>query len=484
MAGMPTTDTPEWVRHAVFYQIFPDRFGHSERVPKAGHLEPWQAPPSIHGYKGGDLLAVVERLDYLKDLGVTALYLNPVFQSASNHRYHTHDYFRVDPMLGGDAALEALIAALHGRGMRLILDGVFNHASWGFFPFSDVLENDRDSAYQDWFHINHFPLNAYGEGEPGYEAWWDLPALPKLNTGTPAVREFLWRVSTYWLEKSIDGWRLDVPGEIDDDEFWREFRRRCRAVNPECYLVGEFWDSADRWLQGDQFDAATNYPLARAILGFVASDIDHDEVAKGGYHSIPRLDAASFATEVEQLLRRYHRAVTEVQFNLLGSHDTPRVRTVLAGDDEALRMAFLLLLIFPGAPCIYYGDEIGLEGGHDPDSRRAMPWSQEAWNRDLRTFIWRVIEVRSGHAALRTGSLSVLYAADDLLVFSRRAAAVFLAVLNVGPARGEVALEPASHEDMDGEYHDAVAHGNATVRAGRLLLDDLPGRSGLLFLRA
>ena len=165
------------------------------------------------------------------------------------------------------------------------------------------------------------------------------------------MREFLWRVSTYWLEKSIDGWRLDVPGEIDDDEFWREFRRRCRAVNPECYLVGEFWDSADRWLQGDQFDAATNYPLARAILGFVASDIDHNEVAKGGYHSIPRLDAASFATEVEQLLRRYHRAVTEVQFNLLGSHDTPRVRTVLAGDDEALRMAFLLLLIFPGAPC-------------------------------------------------------------------------------------------------------------------------------------
>ncbi len=157
---------------------------------------------------------------------------------------------------------------------------------------------------------------------------------------------------------------------------------------------------------------------------------------------------------------------------------------MLAGDDEALRMAFLLLLIFPGAPCIYYGDEIGLEGGHDLDSRRAMPWSQEAWNRDLRTFIWRVIEVRSGHAALRTGSLSVLYAADDLLVFSRRAAAVFLAVLNVGPARGEVALEPASHEDMDGEYHDAVAHGNATVRAGRLLLDDLPGRSGLLFLRA
>ncbi len=276
-----------------------------------------------------------------------------------------------------------------------------------------------------------------------------------------------------------------MPGEIDNDEFWREFRRRCKAVNSECYLVGELWDSADRWLQGDQFDAVMNYPLARAILGFVARDIDHDEVAKGGYHSIPRLDAASFATEVEQLLRRYQRAVTEVQFNLLGSHDTPRVRTVLAGDDEALRMAFLLLLIFPGAPCIYYGDEIGLEGGHDPDSRRAMPWSQEAWNRDLRAFIRRVIEVRSGHAALRTGGLSVLYAADDLLVFSRYDDdAVFVAVLNVGKARGDVVLELASHEGLDGEYHDAIAHRKATIRAGRLLLDDLPGRGGLLFLRA
>ena len=231
-------DVPNWVQDAVFYQIFPDRFARSERVAKPSGLEPWADPPTVHGYKGGDLLGVVEHLDHLEALGVTAIYLNPVFQSATNHRYHTHDYHRVDPMLGGDSALRELLDAAHARGMRVVLDGVFNHASRGFLQFSDILENGEQSPYLDWFRVHRFPLNAYGGGEPNYDAWWKLPALPKLNTATPAVREFLWGVGERWLEFGADGWRLDVPNEIDDDAFWREFRRRCRAVDPECYLVG------------------------------------------------------------------------------------------------------------------------------------------------------------------------------------------------------------------------------------------------------
>jgi cyclomaltodextrinase len=228
---MTSIGTPEWVRDAIFYQIFPDRFARSERVPKPSNLEPWDSPPTTHGFKGGDLLGVAERLDYLQDLGVTAIYLNPVFQSTANHRYHTHDYYRVDPILGGNSALRTLLDEAHRRNMRVILDGVFNHASRGFFQFNHIVENGAMSPYVDWFIVKQFPLRPYHApwGQHGYEAWWNLPALPKLDVSTPAVREFLWNVASHWIEFGVDGWRLDVPAEIDDDEFWREFRVRVKA---------------------------------------------------------------------------------------------------------------------------------------------------------------------------------------------------------------------------------------------------------------
>ncbi|MEZ4608578.1 MAG: alpha-amylase family glycosyl hydrolase [Deinococcales bacterium] len=174
--------TPAWVRQAVFYQIFPDRFARSDTLPKAHGLEAWDSPPTIHGYKGGDLYGVIEKLDYLSDLGVNALYFNPIFQSGSNHRYHTHDYFKVDPMLGGNKAFSDLLKVCHDRGFKVVLDGVFNHASRGFFQFHDILENREHSPYRDWFHVRKFPLNAYEERDLGYDAWWGLAALPKFNT--------------------------------------------------------------------------------------------------------------------------------------------------------------------------------------------------------------------------------------------------------------------------------------------------------------
>ena len=261
--------TPEWVKDAVFYQIFPDTFARSQRVAKPSNLEPWDALPSRHGYKGGDLLGVVEHLDHLVDLGISALYFCPIFQSASNHRYHTHDYYRVDPMLGGDLALRELLDQAHRRRLRVVLDGVFNHASRGFFQFNDLLENGLQSAYVDWFIINDRskPLNPYDvqalaagkeTWETNYQCWWDLPALPEFDTSRAEVREFLWGVATYWIEFGIDGWRLDVPAEIDDPPFWREFRRRVKAVNPDAYLVGEIWEPAPEWLAGDRFDSVMN----------------------------------------------------------------------------------------------------------------------------------------------------------------------------------------------------------------------------------
>jgi len=247
-AALPANDsptavvTPDWVKHAVFYQIFPDRFARSDSLDKPHNLEPWDSDPTPFGYKGGDLVGVRERLDYLQDLGVTALYFNPIFQSACNHRYHTHDYYKVDPLLGGDEAFDALLVECQRRGVRMVLDGVFNHASRGFFQFNDVLENGPASPWLDWFTFYEHPANAYDHARPpGFQAWAGLHALPKLNTDNPQVREYLMRVGEYWLRKGIDGWRLDVPFEIHSDGFWQEFRQRAKSINPDAYIVGEIW---------------------------------------------------------------------------------------------------------------------------------------------------------------------------------------------------------------------------------------------------
>ena len=473
--------TPEWVKHAVFYQVFPDRFARSGRVPKAAHLEPWDAAPTVHGYKGGDLLGVIERLDHLQGLGVTALYFNPIFQSGANHRYHTHDYFRVDPMLGGDEALRELLDAAHARGMRVVLDGVFNHASRGFLQFHDVLENGPASAYLDWWHIEGFPLGAYGEGDGAlrYGAWWNLPALPKFNTDTPAVREFLLSVGEHWLRFGIDGWRLDVPNEIDDDDFWREFRRRCRAVNPEAYIVGELWGEAERWLQGDQFDAVMNYQVTKALLGFAGREIDDAEVARCGYVSVPRLSAQALQRALEAEWARYAPEITQAQLNLLGSHDTPRARTVMGGDAEALRLAYALLFTLPGAPCVYYGDELALEGGHDPACRQGMPWEREGlWDRATLHWLRDLAALRHAHPALRTGSVEVVYAHHGVVMLRRRLDGEdMLVVANAdGDFTSHVALDGVS----EGVRAPLLGDGSVTAAAGRLDVR-VPGRSAAVF---
>jgi len=433
---MASNEVPAWAGDAVFYQIFPDRFAASGRVAKPANLESWDSPPTSCGFKGGDLLGVAERLDYLQDLGVTAIYFTPVFQSTANHRYHTFDYYQVDPILGGNTALRTLLDEAHRRGMRVILDGVFNHASRGFFQFNHILENGAASPYVDWFIAHNYPLRPYQapRGQHGYEAWWDQPALPKLNTATPAVRQFIWDVACHWIEFGIDGWRLDVPAEINDDEFWREFRSRVRAVNPEAYVVGEIWGEAQRWLQGDQFDAVMNYLFARACLGFFSGgNLLHEEVARTGYHAIGALDASAFLGEAQRLLGLYPRPIVEAQFNLLGSHDTPRFRTLARGDDTTYRLATLFQMTYPGAPSIYYGDEIGMVGRHDPDCRGAFPWDERLWNKDLRGWVRRCIALRKAYPALRRGDLTGLAAGDGVVAFGRRLGCeTMVVVLNSG----------------------------------------------------
>jgi len=478
---MPATGRwPDWVKDAVFYQVFPDRFAASDRVHKPHGLEAWDSPPTLHGYKGGDLLGVAERLDHLQGLGVTALYLCPVFASGANHRYHTHDYHVVDPMLGGDAALAELLASCHERGMKVVLDGVFNHASRGILQFHDLLENGPASPYQDWFHVRRYPLNAYGGGPLGYEAWWGLAALPKLNTTNPDVREFIYQVAERWLRFGTDGWRLDVPNEIDDDGFWREFRRRCRSVNPEAYLVGEIWDDAGRWLKGDIFDGVMNYQLNRAVLGLVGRQLAHDELSRSGLNGIARLDAAAFADATTRLLAAYPDEAVHSQLNLLGSHDTPRLATTLMGDAAAVRQSYLLLFAWPGAPCVYYGDEIGMTGGHDPACRAAMPWDHpDAWDHDLMGYVRALAGARSRLEALRRGDTRVTAPTTEVVLVERRheGAPPVYALVNLGDAAAAVptAALPA------GAYRDEVAGTTVDQAEGAPVV---PPRGGLLLTPA
>ena len=422
---MSRIKTPEWVKDAVFYQIFPDRFARSARLrhPPGIALKPWRSPPSEQGFQGGDLLGIVDRLDYLGDLGVTALYLNPVFTSASNHRYHTYDYMQVDPLLGGNDALRELLDAAHARGIRVVLDGVFNHTGRGFWAFHHLLENGPRSPYVDWYFVKAWPLHPYaprGEKKPlNYECWWNLPALPKLNVRNPGVREHLLHVARHWIDFGIDGWRLDVPEEIDDPEFWRSFRATVKEGDPEAYLVGEIWNEAPDWLEGDRFDAVMNYPLSRAAHGFFGARTLARGYRPGG-HELKPLDAAAFGNEIDRVMSLYPEDVTLAQLNVLDSHDTARLLWAFGGDKSALSLCVVFQMTMPGAPCVYYGDEIGMTGGPDPDCRRAFPWEDRAgWDEGLLDVYKRAIAMRREHAVLRRGSFRRMAARDDLYAFHR-----------------------------------------------------------------
>jgi cyclomaltodextrinase len=396
--------TPEWARHAIFYQVFPERFANGDPSNDPENVEPWGTTPTFHNFMGGDLQGIVDHLDYLADLGATALYLNPIFQATSNHKYNTFDYFRIDPHFGDLATFQRLIAAAHERDMRVVLDGVFNHCGRGFYAFNDLLENGAHSPYLKWFHVEHFPLHPYEGDQPsGYKTWWDFRSLPKLNTDHPPTRRYLLDVARYWIAQGADGWRLDVPNEIADHNFWREFRAVVKAANPEAYIVGEIWHDATPWLDGTQFDAVMNYVFRDLCRDFFARD---------------SIRADAFGAGIDHLLSLYPQAATEVQLNLLGSHDTPRFRTEAGGDIARLRLAILFQLMFPGAPCIYYGDEIGLQGGGDPLCRGCFPWDRDRWEVELLEWTRRCIRLRQDHPALRAGQYRSLLARSTVNVYA------------------------------------------------------------------
>jgi cyclomaltodextrinase / maltogenic alpha-amylase / neopullulanase len=380
---------PDWVQDAVFYQIFPDRFANGDPENDPPNLMNWGSTPTSWGFQGGDISGILQKFDYLLDLGINAIYLNPIFQASSNHRYNTTDYYHIDPKLGTLDDFRKLIEHAHRNEVRIILDGVFNHCGRGFFAFNDVLENQEYSPYREWFHIKHFPVDAYSwGGAVDYLGWWGMKSLPKFNIDNPKTRRYLMGVARYWIDQGADGWRLDVPNEINDDNFWAEFRQVVKSANSEAYLVGEIWSADRRWVGDEHFDGLMNYPIMEALAGFLATNT---------------LDAAHFAEKVEGLLSLYPHENAYAMYIPLDSHDTERILTRMGNNIYKTQLAYLFQFAYPGSPAIYYGDEIGLVGGKDPACRGAFLWEESTWNTELRDFIKTLVRFRKNHVALRRG---------------------------------------------------------------------------------
>lgn len=412
--------TPAWVKNAIFYQIFPDRFARSKRIKHSRGISfaPWESPGTDRGFLGGDLLGIVDHLDYLKDLGISALYLNPVFAAATNHRYNAYDYFKVDPLLGGNAALRELIDKAHSKDVRVVLDGVFNHCGRGFWAFHHILECQQKSPYVDWFHIEDWPLKPYSyieHTEAGYAHWSRFPTLPKFNIENPGVRDYLLSVARHWMDFGADGWRLDVAGDIEDDTFWQEFRSVVKGANPDAYIVGEHWQESQKWLKGDMFDAVMNYIFASATMGFFGAETLSDYNPR--HWPFQKFDAEGFRDRLAYNLDLYDPEINMAMLNLIGSHDTPRAIEILGYDWSALKLSVLFQMTMPGAPCVYYGDEIGMKG----HARDAFPYQDPSgWNREILDHYKSALRLRNEHPVFRTGTYKVLLAREKVFVFERR----------------------------------------------------------------
>lgn len=438
--------TPDWIKGGMIYHVFVDRFRRSGRCPvkPTAVLNPdWEdgvpqygaypgAEVSNNVFFGGDLYGITEKLDYIASLGVTCLYLSPVFDAYSNHKYDTGDYLSVDAMFGGDDALQTLIDAAKKRDIRVILDGVFNHTGTdsiyfnreGKYPSSGAYQSET-SPYHDWYRFREFPDD--------YECWWGVKILPRVDCDVPSYRAFIFdQVVEKWMNMGISGWRLDVADELSDS-FLQAFRKKVKEKNADAFIVGEVWEDASnkisyggrrRYLWGQELDSVMNYPLRNAIISYVRDG-----------------NVRAFIDTVDTLYSHYPKQTADTLMNILGTHDTERILTVLAGDPAGersnaelshakmspeqrqkgttlLKLAYTLLVSMPGIPCIFYGDEAGLEGYRDPFCRMPYPWKRQ--DADLLSFYQTMGSIRRHLPAFADGIYQTVYCDADFLCIRRR----------------------------------------------------------------
>ena len=427
---------PAWTRDAVVYNIFPDSFAAGKRLAPNG------APPC----RGGTVRGVTENLDYIASLGFNCIYLNPIFAARSYHRYDTLDYYRIDPHMGAEDDLRDLVRRAHALGIRVILDGVFNHVSSDHPFFRDVLENGRASRYYSCFYALPETPRLPAAGElPGYTCFSYVADMPKTNTADPFLRQYFCDVGAYWVRKfDVDGWRLDVANELDDG-FLRAFRASVKAAKSDALIVGEVWENAAHYLGGDMLDSAMNYDFRRYCRRFFAEQT---------------VDAETFDTNVSTLLLRYNENALFAQLNLLDSHDVSRFLSLCGGKTERMELAVLLQMTFPGMPCVFYGDEKGLCGESEPEYRRPMAWDASS---PLEEVYRRMIALRKTHPALRDGSFHTELACGGVYRYSRVWNGTKITVaMNLGAEpvkaekRGTLLLKKGENRDIIGAWEYEV----------------------------
>lgn len=383
--------TPDWVNETVWYQIFPDRFCNGTPEENTPDIVPWHAGPVTNQERfGGNLKGIEEKLPYLKELGITGIYLNPIMEADSTHKYDTKDYTRIDPQFGTNEDFARLVKKAHEHGIRIMVDAVFNHCGRRFAPWLDVLEKKEKSAYADWFMIQDWD-NLEKRADTRDARFYSFAFadwMPKLNTNNDEVIDYFCGVCEDWIrEFDIDGIRYDVGNEVSH-RFLKKMRERLRALKPDLYLLGEIWHDASQWLMGDEYDSVMNYPLLSGIHDFFLDK---------------SMDKAEFEYMVNRCYTMYMQQNNNVMFNLLDSHDTERLMNRFH-DLDMFYQQLAVLFTMPGSACIYYGTEIAMEGGHDPDCRRPMPWHElsSPENQEKIAAMRGLIEMRKSEEACRS----------------------------------------------------------------------------------
>ena len=390
---------PAWAKEQIYYQIFPERFCNGDDTLTPSSAVPWGTAPTRENFMGGDLRGVLEKLDYIQSLGATCLYLTPIFKAPANHKYDTADYYEIDPAFGTKEDLRALVTEVHRRGMRILLDGVFNHCGFFWPPFQDLLAEGESSRYRDWFFPHSFPVTT----EPcNYDCVGHYKWMPKLNLANPATEEYFIEVGKYWIRNfDIDGWRLDVADEIPT-AFWTAFSTAIRRLKPDALLLGETWGDAGKLLAPNRLHTAMNYLFRDAAVDWLAKDA---------------IKPSGVDHRLNNMLALYPEAVSQRLYNLLDSHDTARFR-YLCTDKNRHKLAVALQMTFPGCPAVFYGDEVGLEGDNDPGCRMAMEWDERKQDRELLQWYSELIRLRKESPSLRSGWFRTAFVDDEANVFA------------------------------------------------------------------
>ena len=388
-------EVPDWAANKVVYQIFPSRFAASQPVDKKlWYKAPITPMDDLHG----DLRGIIDHLDHIQDLGIDVIYMTPSFKSDSCHKYDTIDYYEIDPSFGTKEDLKELVQKAHDRGMKVVMDAVFNHTGKEFFAFKDILEKGEKSKYLDWYYIDELPLKGKWGEIPNFLCFGYYGGMPKLNLKNPEVEKYITDIACYWIrECDIDGWRLDVGDEISHF-FWKRFRRAIKAVKKDMLIIGEIWHYAGDFLEGDEWDTVMNYPFYLNLIDLLADE---------------KISVSQFVQNLGYLKGRLHKKCYPLMWNLIDSHDTARFLHLCKDNKKKQHLAAAFQLLLPGMPMIYYGDEYAMPGANDPDCRRGMYWDEEYQDKEMFEWYKRLLQVRKAHTCIVEGELAEAITRDE-----------------------------------------------------------------------